>query len=72
MLDRFGRNLRHLRVTRGVSLTDFAREVGYGKAHMSAIETGKQWPSARMLPAIAYALDTSIDALFEGVREGVR
>jgi transcriptional regulator with XRE-family HTH domain len=68
MLDRFGANLRELRLCRGLTLTDLAREVGYGKAHMSAIETGKQWPSARMLPQIARVLDTSIDSLFRGVR----
>jgi transcriptional regulator with XRE-family HTH domain len=68
MAARFGRNVRELRVARGLTLTDLAREVGYGKAHMSAIETGRQMPSALMLPKLADALITSIDALFEGVR----
>ncbi len=38
----FGARLRELRETKGVSLTDMARELGISSAYLSALEHGKR------------------------------
>jgi transcriptional regulator with XRE-family HTH domain len=64
----FGQNVRQLRLQRGFTLRALAAECGYGAPMIVAIEKGRQLPSVGRLLLLARALDTSIDALFEGVR----
>lgn len=47
--------LRALRVNRSRPLTlrDLAERTGFGKSHLSEVETGRSWPGARLVAALA-------------------
>lgn len=66
--DRFGRNVRKLRLARGMTLRDLSKASGYARSTLCEIEKSKRLPSLYRLPRLANALKVSMGALFEGVR----
>ena len=62
-----GLNIKAERNRRNLPQTEFGVLVGLSQATITAIETGKQIPSAINLYLIAKALGVSIDELFKGV-----
>jgi len=61
-----GSRLRAQRLSRGISLRQFARDLDVSASFISQLETGKAQPSVATLFAICSALDISTDELFEG------
>ncbi|MGW4487803.1 helix-turn-helix domain-containing protein [Amycolatopsis sp. NPDC004368] len=61
-----GSKLRARRQEVGVTLRQFARDLGYSAAFVSQIENGKSQPSVATLYAMCTALNVSIDELFAG------
>ncbi|MET7995807.1 XRE family transcriptional regulator [Amycolatopsis sp. NPDC005232] len=59
-----GEQLRARRQASGLSLRQFARDLGYSAAFVSQIENNKSQPSVATLYAICSALNVSIDELF--------
>ncbi|HEY9293380.1 MAG TPA: helix-turn-helix transcriptional regulator, partial [Microlunatus sp.] len=47
-----GRRLREVRVSRGLSLSELARQAGIGKGSLSEIETGRRNPTLETLYAL--------------------
>ena len=63
----FRGRLRRLRLERGWSLRDLARESGLGFGAVGMIERGdSMWPTAYTVGQLARALGVSMDALFLG------
>ncbi|HEY1571743.1 MAG TPA: XRE family transcriptional regulator [Pseudonocardiaceae bacterium] len=59
-----GAKLRERRLAAGVSLRQFARDLGVSPSLVSQIENGKSQPSVATLYMICSRLDVSIDELF--------
>ena len=59
------RNLRRLRLERGISQDDLAAEAGMRQALVSAIEVGIANPTLESLDRLATALKIEFAALFE-------
>jgi len=59
-----GARLRARRESSGVSLRQFARDLGVSASFLSQLETGKAQPSVATLYSICAALNMSIDELF--------
>ncbi len=59
------RNLRRLRLERGISQDDLAAEAGMRQALVSAIEVGTANPTLESLDRLAIALKIECAALFE-------
>ncbi|HEX3592933.1 MAG TPA: helix-turn-helix domain-containing protein [Pseudonocardiaceae bacterium] len=59
-----GAKLRERRLAAGVSLRQFARDLGVSPSLVSQIENGKSQPSVATLYLICSRLDVSIDELF--------
>ena len=59
------RNLRRLRLERGISQDDLAAEAGMRQALVSAIEVGTANPTLESLDRLAIALKIEFAALFE-------
>lgn len=62
--ERLGRNVRILRVERGLSLRTFGQMIGVDYAYLSNIENGKANASVDILEKIAEGLDVDIRDLF--------
>lgn len=62
--ERLGRNIRILRVKRGLSLRVFGQMIGVDYAYLSNIETGKANASVDVLQKIAEGLGVDIRDLF--------
>ena len=62
--DNVGARLRARRMAAGISLRQFARELGVSPSFVSQLENGKTQPSVATLYMICSALDLSIDELF--------
>ncbi|WP_026924158.1 helix-turn-helix domain-containing protein [Glycomyces arizonensis] len=58
-----GKQIRHLRKRRGMSLDDLGGAVGTAPSQLSLIENGKREPKLSMLRALARALGVSSDEL---------
>ena len=69
-LARLGRQIRHERARRGLSLDDLARRAGVSRSMLSAVERGHKAPTVLVLDRIATGLDTSIARLVGDTREG--
>jgi DNA-binding XRE family transcriptional regulator/mannose-6-phosphate isomerase-like protein (cupin superfamily) len=65
-----GSQLRERRIAKGMSLRQFARDLGVSPSFVSQIENGKSRPSVDTLYAICHALDLSIDELFNKAGAG--
>lgn len=59
-----GRNIRSLRSKQGMSLSALAREIGVDNAYMGRLERGEKNPRSDTLLRIAYALNVTVDNLF--------
>ena len=62
-----GANVRKLRGERGLTLQEFASQLGMSHQQLQKYETGSNRVSAGVLYVMARAFNIPIDALFEGV-----
>jgi transcriptional regulator with XRE-family HTH domain len=67
LLTRFGERLRDLRQAAGLSQEAFAERCGLDRTYISGIERGRRNVSLQNLKLIAYALNTSLSRLFDGL-----
>jgi transcriptional regulator with XRE-family HTH domain len=67
LLRRFGRRVRDLRQSRGLSQEDFAEQCGLDRTYIGGVERGERNISLKNIGQIAAALDMSIARLFEDV-----
>lgn len=58
-----GRRLREVRVSRGLSLSELARQAGIGKGSLSEIETGRRNPTLETLYALTFPLQVPLTTL---------
>lgn len=63
----FGKNIRKLRIERGISQEDFAELCELHRTYISDIELGKRNVSLENIARIAKAFGMTISELFEGV-----
>lgn len=61
--DQIGRQLREVRMARGISLRELARRIGVSASFVSQVERGKSNPSVGTLYAFLSELGTSLDEL---------
>ncbi|MFC3228406.1 cupin domain-containing protein [Marinibaculum pumilum] len=61
---RIGRQIRHLRLVKGLRLRDMAEATGLSESLLSKIENDKSTPSLGGLHRIAKALDTNVSHFF--------
>jgi predicted transcriptional regulator/transcriptional regulator with XRE-family HTH domain len=62
----FGRRLRHLRRTRGLTLAELGSRVGRAAPYLSQLETGKREPRLSLVEQLAQALGVSTTELLNG------
>ncbi len=62
-------NIRRLRLANDIRQEDLAATLGRGQGVVSKWEKGKTQPPVEILPALACALNTSLDALFYKVSD---
>ncbi|HPF22792.1 MAG TPA: helix-turn-helix transcriptional regulator [Hyphomonas sp.] len=62
-----GANIRKLRGKRGLTLQEFASQLGMSHQQLQKYETGSNRVSAGVLYVIARAFSVPVDALFKGV-----
>lgn len=62
--ERVGREIRHLRKARGITLTELGRNTGLSQGYLSQIERGISSPSVKALHSISRALDVTISWFF--------
>ncbi len=65
-LVRLGKQVKKLRVKRGLSQEAFANEVGLDRSYYGGVERGERNVAALNLIRIAAALKVPVGALFEG------
>lgn len=65
-----GRNLRHLRTSRALSLEKLAQKSGVSRAMLGQIELGQSAPTINVLWKIARALDVTFAALIRARESG--
>lgn len=53
MNSQVGESLRHLRIIRGLSLSDAAREIGTNKSYLSAVERNHRKPGLKLLQRLS-------------------
>jgi len=68
ILEKFGRHLRKLRQSRGISQEQFAEICDLDRTYISGIERGRRNVSLKNLQAIADGLGTSLEGLFSGMK----
>jgi transcriptional regulator with XRE-family HTH domain len=59
-----GMNIRKYRKTRGLTQVELAEKLGLSQVAVANYERGVRKPDVEMVPKIAHALGTSIEALF--------
>ena len=64
---RFGRRIRQLRQSKGLSQEALAFEAELDRTYVSGIERGVRNVSLRNIEVLAYALGVSLSTLFEGL-----
>ena len=63
-MDRFGEKLRALRLSKGLTLQELAKRLGYtSHSHFSELESGKKGPSVDFVLKVAGLFDVSTDVL---------
>lgn len=60
----FAKRLKDLRVSRGLTQDDLARELNLVKSSISMYENGKRKPSFEVLEAIADYFNVNMDTLY--------
>ncbi len=61
---RLGKNIRRLRLAKGLTIEDLALANELSRGYVSELENGKKLPSLDMLEKIAVALKVDIKELF--------
>ena len=64
-LAKIGRNIKNLRISKGVSQQELANMASIDRAFISTIENGKRNLSVSVLHKIAYNLDSNINEIFK-------
>ena len=67
ILVKFGKRVRELRRTKGVSQEAFAAECGLDRTYISGIERGKRNVSLMNIALIAKAFGVSVSRLIDGL-----
>src|SRR5580658_5383059 len=62
-LNLFGQRLRHVRRSRGLTLTELGQRVGRAPSVLSLLENGRREPKLTMIEALASALAVPVDEL---------
>lgn len=62
---RLARNLRKLRLAKGISQEAFAEEAGLHRTYISDLERGARNPTISVVDKIARTLDVSIGSLLD-------
>ncbi|MCA9364748.1 MAG: helix-turn-helix transcriptional regulator [Candidatus Moranbacteria bacterium] len=62
---RFGKNMRDIRLEKGMSQGDICRALNLDPVYISNIENGKQNLTINTMEKIAKALNTSLDQLLK-------
>ena len=63
--EKLGRNLKHIRTTKGISQGDIARSLEVSRGFISNIENGKTNPTLATIARLAKAIDVSIERLIK-------
>jgi len=63
----FGERLRELRKSRGLSMDDFAKEIGTSKTVLSNIESDDSYPSFVRFAKMLKVLNVTAEMFFRGV-----
>lgn len=58
-----GKIITSLRIQRGLSLSELARQVGIGKGHLHQIEAGRQEPRVNLAVRLAKTLGVTVEDL---------
>ncbi len=64
ILTKFGKNLRKMRLSRGISQEDMALDIGFDRTYISLLERGKRNPSLITICRLIAFLKTDINQLF--------
>ena|SRR5258706_6280392 len=67
IVEKFGRRVRELRVSQGLSQEDLAELCDLDRTYVNGIERGKRNVGLRNIGAIALALNVLPSQLFEGI-----
>lgn len=62
---RLGSNLKRIRVDKGLSQVDVARELDVGRGFVSNLESGKRNPTLSTITRLAQALGVTTDELLK-------
>ena len=55
-----GENIRKIRVKRGMTQMELEKSIGVSEPYINRVENGRTFPSSRLLPDLARALQCSI------------
>ena len=61
----FGRNVRELRVSKGITLEALAHDVGLSYSYVGELERGRRNPTLKVIEQIARALEVDALALLQ-------
>lgn len=62
---KFGDNMKKIRLEKGMSQGDICRELGLDRAYISNVENGKQNLTISTMEKVAQALGVSVDILLK-------
>lgn len=63
----FGKNIRKIRLTTGLSQEKFANKIGMDRTYYASVETGKRNVSLINIKKIADGLEVPLSSLFENI-----
>ena len=63
---RFGEHLKKIRMSKGLTMSEFARRCFMESSNMARIEAGRINPSLFVLKKLAVALEISLEELLKG------
>ena len=69
LTERVGAVLREMREDQGTGLSQFAKDVGMSKGHISRLETGQYCYRLEVLDVVATALEVSVAQVLERAEE---
>jgi len=64
LADRFGKNLKKIRLERGVSQFQLGIEINCSEDTIANYENGRRWPDVETIEALAMALKVDPEAFF--------
>lgn len=62
---KFGENMKKIRLEKGMSQGDICRELGLDRAYISNVENGKQNLTISTMEKVAKALGVNVDTLLK-------